>query len=172
MNAFILLIPLILIRYGLPYFLDKKALVRAAHYPPFDNDKKIFLSLYQLATIALLIIPFFLKVQPVSTITYAGYGIYTLGILILIFSTINFAKPNSHNLNTNGVYRFSRNPMYVGYFVYFLGCTLITHSILMFVVLVIFQVSCHWLILAEENWCLNHFGDEYKNYMKKVRRYL
>ena len=34
------------------------------------------------------------------------------------------------------------------------------------------QISGHWVILAEERWCLARFGGAYARYMQKVPRYL
>ena len=34
------------------------------------------------------------------------------------------------------------------------------------------QISGHWVILAEERWCLTRFGDAYARHMQKVPRYL
>lgn len=135
MNGFILIVPLIFIRYGLPIFFNKEALVRASHYPSFPKDKEMFLIIYQLSTCLLIIIPFFLKVNLNSI---CGWSIYTLGIIILVASTINFSKPNNQRLNLNCLYSLSRNPMYVGYFIYFLGCCFITKSVALFIVLIIF----------------------------------
>lgn len=169
MNGFILIVPLLLIRYGLPIFFDKQALVWASHYPTFPKNREIFLGIYQLTTCLLLIIPFFLKVDINLMV---GNCIYILGIVILVITTINFSKPNNQNMNLNGLYRVSRNPMYIGYFIYFLGCVILTKSIVLFIVLIIFQISCHWLILEEEKWCIKTFGNQYKEYMAKVRRYI
>jgi protein-S-isoprenylcysteine O-methyltransferase Ste14 len=36
----------------------------------------------------------------------------------------------------------------------------------------VFQISSHWIILSEERWCVKQFGDEYIDYMKRVRRYI
>ena len=36
---------------------------------------------------------------------------------------------------------------------------------------IMFQISAHWIILSEERWCLDRFGEAYEEYMKKVRRY-
>jgi protein-S-isoprenylcysteine O-methyltransferase Ste14 len=49
---------------------------------------------------------------------------------------------------------------------------LLTQSILLFATLVIFQISAHWIIQSEERWCVQEFGEEYIEYMKKVRRYI
>ena len=40
MNGFLLLIPFLLIRFGIPSILNKGAIQRAAHFPPmFGNEK-------------------------------------------------------------------------------------------------------------------------------------
>ncbi len=62
--------------------------------------------------------------------------------------------------------------MYVAYFVYFVGCALLTQSMVLLGTVIAFQVSAHWIILSEERWCLERFGEEYQRYSKKVRRYL
>ena len=36
----------------------------------------------------------------------------------------------------------------------------------------LFQLSEHWIILAEERWCREQFGAPYEAYRKRVRRYL
>lgn len=101
-----------------------------------------------------------------------GLGSYGFGVLICFFSVLDFAKPRENGINRNGLYRFSRNPMYVAYFIYFLGCVLLTRSLVILVILIVFQVSAHWIILSEERWCIKTFGDEYLDYMKNVRRYV
>ena len=83
-----------------------------------------------------------------------------------------FSAPDSGGMNRNGVYRFSRNPMYVAYFICFMGMALLVQSLVLAVMVVVFQVSAHWIILAEERWCLENFGAEYRRYMGEVRRYL
>ncbi|WP_436416701.1 methyltransferase family protein, partial [Petrimonas sp.] len=71
-----------------------------------------------------------------------------------------------------GLYRYSRNPMYVSFFIYFLGICLLVESWWYAAILMLFQLSVHYLILAEERWCIQQFGDDYKQYMKEVRRYV
>ena len=62
--------------------------------------------------------------------------------------------------------------MYVSYFLTFIGMALLTQSALLFCLVVIFQISAHWIILAEERACMQKFGIAYEQYMRKVRRYL
>jgi protein-S-isoprenylcysteine O-methyltransferase Ste14 len=60
----------------------------------------------------------------------------------------------------------------VAYFVYFLGCVLLTRSLLLFAILLVFQISAHWIILSEERWCMEKFGEDYIRYMRGTRRYI
>lgn len=75
-------------------------------------------------------------------------------------------------MKETGLYRLSRNPMYVAYFICFLGMALLTRSVLFLGLVAVFQISAHWVILAEERWCLEQFGERYRRYMGKVRRYI
>ena len=172
MNSAILLILLFIIRYGLLGVVNKIALPRAAHFPQVQGVEKPMFLIYQLATVAIIVYMAFLKVNTQSPVFYIGIGVYIAGALLLAIATINFAKPSESGINQTGLYCFSRNPMYVAYFVYFVGCALLTYSIPLAVMVCVFQISSHWVILAEERWCEETFGDEYIQYMKKVRRYI
>ena len=169
MNGFILLIPLLLIRFGL---LNKEGLKRAAYFAPLIGREKAAYWFYQISNILIFVYLFFLKITTDPYWFYAGLVTYGIGVLMCLVSVSNFSKPAKNGINLNGLYRISRNPLYVSYFIYFLGCVLITQSLLLLAILVVFQISTHWIILSEERWCVNKFGEEYKNYMSKVRRYI
>ncbi|NYB74323.1 phospholipid methyltransferase [Sedimentibacter hydroxybenzoicus DSM 7310] len=172
MNAFFTVIPLIIIRFGILSILDKKALKRAASFAPLIGIEKAAYLFYQISNILIFIYLCFLKITTDSYWFYVGLVIYGLGVLLCLVSVLNFAKPAENGINLKGLYRISRNPMYVAYFVYFLGCVLLTQSLILLVILLVFQISAHWIILSEERWCIKKFGEEYINYMNKVRRYI
>ncbi|MHA7966484.1 methyltransferase family protein [Paenibacillus sp. CAU 1782] len=171
MNAFILIIPLLFIRFGLLGMIGKTALSRAAFFAPLEGGEKNAYLFYQLSNAFIFLYPLFKKIQTTSPLFLMGLFIYILGIVVLSISAIAFAKPNQRGLNANSIYKLSRNPMYIGYFIYFVGCAVLMHSMLLFIALLLFQLSAHWIILSEERWCINKFGSEYTNYMKRVRRY-
>ena len=103
---------------------------------------------------------------------YCGIVFFIVGILLCAISVVSFALPDVNGLNINGIYKLSRNPMYVAYFICFLGMSFLTQSVPMLITVLIFQISAHWIILSEERWCLAKFGKSYKDYMKRVRRYI
>lgn len=172
MNAFLTVIPIIFLRYGLLSTINKEALKRAGYFAPLQGKEKIAYWVYQITTAIMLLYLFLLKIRTDSNWFYIGLIIYSSGIVLYSVSIVNYAKPKASGINTNGLYRISRNPMYMAYFIYFLGCVLLTHSWILFVLLIVFQISAHWIIVSEERWCIKKFGEEYMRYMNKVGRYI
>lgn len=172
MNAFLLIIPLFLVRFGLLGLISKKALSRAAFFAPLEGNGKTAYLIYQISNAVIILFPLFLKIYTAPPLFIIALFVYALGVTILLASTIGFAKPSQSGININGIYKVSRNPMYMGYFIYFLGCVLLTRSLWLLISLIIFIISSHWIILAEERWCIQEFGEEYIEYMKRVRRYI
>ena len=173
MNGFFLLLPFFFIRFGLLALLDKDALRRAAHFAPMTGNSASAYWVYQASNLALLVCPF------VHSVTFSplplfllGLAAYLLGLGFCAASIVSFGASSAGGLRTGGVYRFSRNPMYLSYDLFFLGCSLLIQSPLMLGSLVVFCLSSHWIILAEEQWCLKQFGGTYQAYLQSVRRYL
>lgn len=173
MYGFLLLIPFFLIWFGLLSYLNKRAVQRAAHFAPMYGNEKIPYWIYQISNVGIVIYALFATVKIEYTWLFVlGLVCYLLGLLLCAISIVNFSSPSDVGMNTNGIYRFSRNPMYVSYFVCFVGMAALTQSLVLLGMVVIFQISAHWIILSEERWCLETFGLPYAQYMKKVRRYL
>lgn len=173
MNGFWVLIPILLIRFGLLGILDKGSLKRAAFFPLLVGKEKIAYWFYQIANVFILLYLFFLRIWiDNSLLFYIGLIVFVLGIIVCIISTFNYSMPKKNGINLKGLYRVSRNPMYLGYFIYFLGCVLLTRSLILLVIIIVFQISAHWIILSEERWCIKEFGIEYIDYMNRVRRYI
>jgi len=172
MNAFLTVIPFILIRFVLLGILDKGALKRAAFFAPLIGREKAAYGFYQISNILFFVYLCFLNITIDPYWLYSGLVVYGLGVLLCLVSVLNFAKPAENGINLRGLYQISRNPMYVAYFIYFLGCVLLTQSLILLAILMVFQISAHWIILSEERWCVKRFGIEYINYMNKVRRYI
>jgi protein-S-isoprenylcysteine O-methyltransferase Ste14 len=81
-------------------------------------------------------------------------------------------KPTTRILDS-GLYRFSRNPIYVGMIAIYLGVTCLFNSVwfLPFLPLVLLVVH-YGVILREEKYLENKFGEEYLDYQKRVRRWI
>lgn len=72
-----------------------------------------------------------------------------------------------------GSFRLSRNPLYVGMAVMFLGVSLLCATAWGFIVFVPVALFMHaGVILPEERYLARKFGHRYRNYCGRVRRYL
>ena len=112
-----------------------------------------------------------------------GIFVSTIGFLLLIVSIKSFIdnKTTINPLNlkkstylvTSGVFRFSRNPMYLGMLLFLLGTTIILNIIggLIISILFIFYMN-FFQIIPEEKALENLFGKNYRNYRKTVRRWI
>lgn len=170
MTGLLLLLPFFLARFGLMARLDRSAVGRAAHFAPLLAGERPAYWVYQLSNGAILICLLFLRIRLAPRWLMAlGAAVYLGGLALLIRSVVDFAAPGLH---TGGLYRLSRNPMYVAYFLFFTGCALLTQSPLLFAFVAVFQISAHWIVRAEERWCVQQFGEAYLQYMRRVRRYL
>ena len=77
-----------------------------------------------------------------------------------------------HELRTSGIYKISRNPMYASFIFLNTATFLFLPSILLLVVMIYGMIVHHFIILGEEKFLENEFGDEYRKYKARVSRYL
>lgn len=76
-------------------------------------------------------------------------------------------------LTTSGFFRYSRNPMYLGFMFVLVGVCLVLGSTTPWVVLAgFFLLTRYWYIPYEERAMLQRFGDDYLEYKRRVRRWL
>jgi protein-S-isoprenylcysteine O-methyltransferase Ste14 len=82
-------------------------------------------------------------------------------------------KPST-TLVIAGPYRFTRNPMYLGFTSLYLGIALWANSLwpLIALVLVVLPVMQHLVIKREERYLERIFGEPYRAYMATVRRWI
>jgi protein-S-isoprenylcysteine O-methyltransferase Ste14 len=106
----------------------------------------------------------------------AGIMIATLGIFEFrkADTTVDPRFPDkSSQLVITGVYRISRNPMYLGLLLILLGWALYLMNFTAYLLLPVFVVGMNYLqIKPEERYLVQKFGEEFKNYTGKVRRWL
>lgn len=105
-----------------------------------------------------------------------GWPMVVIGVLIITWATVKAGEVSMDEpdeLITTGPYAYSRNPMYVGWMLIFLGIIFIMNSIYSLVLLVIVLVYTHCFeIRPEEEFLQKKFGADYKAYKNNVSRYL
>lgn len=110
----------------------------------------------------------------ISTI---GWLFVTLSIFVVwaaqVFLTEADHDKGPERLKTWGLYSYSRNPMYLGYIVFFLGLGVGAGSG-WFILIGAWTgpVLSHYVIRHEEAVLRKEYGERYDAYMKKTRRWL
>jgi protein-S-isoprenylcysteine O-methyltransferase Ste14 len=102
--------------------------------------------------------------------TLAGIGITISALAVRAASDV--ALERSSTLISTGPYALSRNPMYIGWTLLYLGAVLATRNAWMVASLPIVVSLVHREVLREEQILEQAFGEEYLRYQKLVRRYL
>ena len=107
---------------------------------------------------------------------FAAFVLIISGFLIWFFGAVHsdvdtYIKEN--RLKTDGIYAWTRNPMYTGWWFVLIGLLLLFHNILTLPL-----IPLQWALLTivlkktEEQWLKELFGEEYERYCKKVNRLL
>lgn len=121
-------------------------------------------------------LPFGFRVGGALALAFVGLSISSAGIVRFrrARTTINPHKPSAaSSLVSGGVYRFTRNPMYLGLLVTLLGWAVFLSNLFaaLFVPLFAFYID-RYQIRPEERVLSSLFGAEYASYRSRVRRWL
>jgi len=168
LHGLALLLPLLLARIGIPLLVNRGALHRLGFTPSPEGHERWALPLYVICEGVLLLYPFFLTIKEGGWLVL-GLPFMVAGLIPVALSAREFSRTEPPHFS--GIYRYSRNPMYVGYFLYYVGIGLVTASWLYLAVLFVYEIALYWLIRGEERWCLATFGEPYRRYAQQVRRY-
>ena len=115
------------------------------------------------------------------TLTYFGVVPVLLGVLLVLIAaglfrlrktTINpFGEPSV--VVQDGFYRFSRNPMYLGMLLVLVGIGVWLENLLSLLLAPAFAViMTRWHIVREEQLLEARFGEQYRAYRRRVRRWI
>ena len=124
----------------------------------------------------------FPKIEIKNEIIFGSFMIIS-GLIIILSAIILFKKyqttitpldpSNATKLITDGIYKFSRNPMYLGLLLVLVGISIILNLTggFFFILLFILYINL-FQIIPEENAMVDLFKDEFLEYKKNVRRWI
>lgn len=104
-----------------------------------------------------------------------GIPVALLGGLLAVWGVVTLGMMNSSGLKdgfvASGPYRFTRNPQYLGDNILFFGVSIIANSLLLWIahalLILVFVVAP----LTEERWLEDQYGQAYREYRRKIRRF-
>lgn len=116
-----------------------------------------------------------------SPVRWTGLVVLMLGGLFAVLPAKKFneagttIKPfeESSTLITDGLYRYTRNPMYLGMVLVLVGVDMVLGSLSPFLVVPLFIILIDRIFIRKEEEALRaQFGEQYTSYVGKVRRWL
>ena len=110
---------------------------------------------------------------------FTGFCVGILGDAIFLLSVLcmkdswraGIPDKDKTELVTTGIYRFSRNPAFLGFDLMYVGVLLLYGNLLTLGFSVFAIVMLHLQILQEERYLVNTFGAPYQEYCRHVSRY-
>jgi protein-S-isoprenylcysteine O-methyltransferase Ste14 len=99
-------------------------------------------------------------------------AIWGRNTLVAAGTNVNPYRPATAIVDS-GPYRFTRNPLYVSLALMYVGLTLVFDTWWGFILLAPLLIVMHFgVVRREERYLESKFGDGYRRYREKVRRYL
>lgn len=147
---------------------------RFFHFPKSESIKHKIPSILGAALFgrAIMVYSIFVPLKLNTPLLWIGVFIFVIGALLTAIAMINFATTSQDHPVRKGMYRFSRNPIQVLAIIMWIGVGIATASWIIFGACLLLAVVSYPSILAQERYCLETYGDAYREYMKSTPRYL
>jgi protein-S-isoprenylcysteine O-methyltransferase Ste14 len=139
---------------------------------PTEKGEKRANVIYMAVLLVLLAYSVFLPLKLGTVWFHAGLATYLVGLVMFLTAIVNVATTPAGKPFTQGIYRYSRHPLYFSGSITVIGVGIASASwvfLLLSVVIIILQTS---QVIAEERSCLETYGDEYQEYLNRTPRWI
>jgi protein-S-isoprenylcysteine O-methyltransferase Ste14 len=120
-----------------------------------------------------------LQILDVLYLKYIGIGLLVLALIWTIIAQtdmkdswrIGIDTQTKTELITTGLFKYSRNPIFLGMLTSLLGLFLLTPNALTFIFLIVGYILIQIQIRLEEEFLVKEHGQNYLSYRQRVRRF-
>jgi protein-S-isoprenylcysteine O-methyltransferase Ste14 len=110
----------------------------------------------------------------------SGVCLVSFGLMLDLLALLHFGdswrvgidEEKAGALVTRGIFAFTRNPIYLAFDLIFVGTFLINGTVIFLFFAVLGVGVSHRQILREEQFLSQRYGQAYRDYCKRTRRYL
>ena len=111
---------------------------------------------------------------------YIGWGLLVLSLILVWVAQSQMAnswrigidEKNETKLVTEGLFSISRNPIFLGVMIANVGLLLIIPNAFTLLIVSLSTISINTQIRLEEDFLIRSHGENYRDYLKRVRRWL
>ncbi len=138
--------------------------------PAYTKSEKRIFNFMMLFLLMMIIYSIFLPLKLGASWFWAGLPIYILGFIVFLIAIVNISTTPIGKIFTRGMYRYSRHPMGLGMLIMNIGIGVASASWL-FLLIAIAMVFIPDTAI-EEKYCLEKYGDTYREYMERTPRWI
>ncbi len=133
---------------------------------------KIYSTINRISYYLLFAVSVFIPLKIGTSVFYIGSALFIFGILLYATALFYFAVSEYHLPVTGGIYKFSRHPVYVSFFIINLGMITASTSFIVFIIAFLHFYSVIFIVEEEEKFCEKQYGKLYTEYKQKTKKYL
>jgi protein-S-isoprenylcysteine O-methyltransferase Ste14 len=170
-NAWIFVVPMLFVLFSDMRATAARESGKEGDFQLTRNEKRI-INVVFLPMIVSWVIAVFLPLQLGTVWLYSGLVVFLFGIVFTIVAILNFANSPKDKVITGGLYRFTRNPAYVGMLLMHVGVGIACASWVLLLLAAVLVILLNANLAAEERYCLYRFGDEYQKYKNRTPRWM
>ncbi len=170
-NVWFFAVPIIIVGIYIAVF-HRDTAKRMAAMTGYSRKEKAVTILASTSPYLFTLLTFFIPLSSNTIAVVIGVPLYTIGLIGFVAAVVSYIKAPPEAPVMLGIYKISRNPMYVAALLAYAGIVVMTLNILLTILLIIMIILHHIMIQAEEKSCVERFGEQYKKYRKSTPRYL
>ncbi len=167
-NTWIFSIIYLIISIGFVFLIPKHNIAKFINVPKIKYVNWANHILYY----GFFIISIFVPIQFNGAMFYVAISLFIAGVLLYTTSIFYFAISEYNKPVTERIYQISRHPVYLSFLIIGISISLAGASFLLLIVVILHFITTYFLAKEEEKQCLEIYGEEYEDYMKKVRMFI
>jgi protein-S-isoprenylcysteine O-methyltransferase Ste14 len=171
-NAWILVIPMLIIFFFSMRVTAARESGRQSGDFQLAKKEKGIINAILLPMVVSFIYAVFLPLQLGTAWLYSGLLIFLFGVVFTIVTILNFATSPKDKVITQGLYGVSRNPMYIGMLLMYIGLGIACASWLYLLLTLVLVILLNANLSAEERYCLYVYGAAYREYLERTPRWI
>ncbi len=170
-NAWILIIPMLIISFSDMRATASRESGKAGDFQLTRKENRLTYAVF-LPMVVSWVYAVFLPLQLGTVWLYSGLIICLFGMIFTSVAILNFATSPKDKVITKGLYRFTRNPTYIGIILMQIGLGIACSSWLYLLLTLALMILLNANLSAEERYCLYRFGDDYRKYKNTTPRWI
>jgi protein-S-isoprenylcysteine O-methyltransferase Ste14 len=170
-NAWILVIPMLVISFSDMRATASRESGKAGDFKLTRKENRLTYAVF-LPMVVSWVYAVFLPLQLGTAWLYSGLIICLSGMIFTSVAILNFAASPRDRVISKGLYRFTRNPTYIGIILMQIGLGIACSSWLYLLLTVALMILLNANLSAEERYCLYRYGDDYRKYKNTTPRWI